>query len=179
MPYFTWFGNRSGLTPLSLPNNMYLGMATAAFFCILHGIIPGLLYDMLPYQVHFAPYTLPHFAETSQILIFTFAAFWIFRKKIAVKATITLDIDWFYRRPAKWAQRIFLEDLESAFNKVEALTGDGVRKLSMLSKNPMLIFAKSGEKYFSPDNYRPDIQTMILLALYSFVLFSLWGLLSH
>ena len=179
LPYFTWYGNRSGLTPLSLPNNMYLGMIAAAFFCILHGIIPGLLYDMLPYQAHFAPYTLPHLAETSQILIFTFAAFLIFRKKIAVIATITLDIDWFYRRPAKWAQRIFLEDLEGAFNKVEALTGDEVRKLSMLSKNPMLIFAKSGEKYFSPDTYRPAIQTMILLALYSFVLFSLWGLLSH
>lgn len=179
LPYFTWYGNRNGLTPLSLPNNMYLGMIAAAFFCILHGIIPGLLYDMLPYQAHFAPYNLPHFVETSQILIFTFAAFWIFRKEIAVKATITLDIDWFYRRPAKWAQRIFLEGPESAFNKVEALTGEVVSKLSMLSKNPMLMFAKSGEKYFNPDIYRPAVQIMILLAVYSFVLFGLWGLLSR
>ena len=149
------------------------------FFCLLHGIMPGLLYDMLPYKVHFAPYTFPHLVETSQILIFTFVAFWIFRKKVAGEVGITLDVDWFYRRPARWVQRIFLEDLETAFNKVETLSMDIVGKLSLLSKNPMLIFTKSGGKYFSPDTYRPAIQTLILLVLFSFVLISFWGLLSH
>ncbi|TSA47137.1 MAG: Na(+)/H(+) antiporter subunit D [Deltaproteobacteria bacterium] len=179
LPYATWYGENRGLSPLPPPRNMYFAMAAAAFFCLLHGIMPGLLYDMLPYQVHFAPYTFPHLVETSQILIFTFAAFWIFRKKVAGEVGITLDVDWFYRRPARWVQRIFLEDLETAFNKVEALSMDIVGKLSLLSKNPMLIFTKSGGKYFSPDTYRPAIQTLIVLVLFSFVLISFWGLLSH
>jgi len=134
---------------------------------------------MLPYKVHFAPYTLSHLVETSQILIFTFVAFWIFRAKLAGEAGITLDVDWFYRKPAKWVKRIFLEDLETAFNKVETLSMGIVDKLSLLSKNPMVIFTKSGGKYFSPDTYRQAIQTLIMLALFSFVLISLWGLSRH
>lgn len=179
LPYGTWYGEDRGISPLPPPRNMYFAMAAAAFFCLLHGIMPGLLYDMLPYQAHFAPYTFPHLVETSQILIFTFVAFWIFRKQLAGEVGITLDVDWFYRRPARWVQRIFLEDLETAFNKVETLSMDIVGKLSLLSKNPMLIFTKSGGKYFSPDTYRPAIQTLIVLVLFSFVLISFWGLLSH
>jgi multicomponent Na+:H+ antiporter subunit D len=134
---------------------------------------------MLPYAVHFAPYTFSHLVETSQILIFTFAAFWIYRVQLAGEAGITLDVDWFYRRPARWVQRIFLEDLEAAFTKVETLSMDIVIKISQLSKNPMLIVNKSGGKYFSPDTYRPGIQTLILLVLIIFVLISFWGLVSH
>jgi multicomponent Na+:H+ antiporter subunit D len=160
LPYFTWYGDNRGISPLPPPRNMYLAMSTAAFFCMLHGIMPGLLYDILPYEVHFIPYTLPHLVETSQILIFTFVAFWIFRKQLAGEAGITLDVDWFYRKPARWVQRIFLEDLETAFNKVETLSMEVVDKLSLLSKNPMLIFTKSGGKYFSPDTCRPAIQTL-------------------
>jgi multicomponent Na+:H+ antiporter subunit D len=177
LPYAAWYGENRGLTPLPLPRNMYLAMAAAAFFCLLHGIMPGLLYDMLPYRVGFTPYTMPHLVETSQILIFTFIAFWIFRKKIAGEALITLDMDWFYRKPAGWAQRIFLYDLEAAFNMVETFTVKAARELAMLSRNPMAIFGP-GEKYFSPDIYRPALQTLIVSALLIFVLFSIWGLLT-
>ena len=179
LPYGAWYGENRGLSPLPPPRNMYLGMAAAAFFCILHGVAPGLLYGMLPYSVHFAPYTFSHVVETSQILIFTFAAFWVIRKQLAGEAGITLDVDWFYRRPARWVQKIFLEDLEAAFTKVETLSMDLVGKLSLLSKNPMLIFTKSGGKYFSPDTYRPGIRTLLLLVLFTFVLISFWGLLGH
>jgi len=176
LPYGAWYGEDRGISPLPPPRNMYFAMAAAAFFCLLHGIMPGLLYGMLPYKVHFAPYTLPHLVETSQILLFTFVAFWIFRAKMAGEAGITLDVDWFYRRPAKWAQRIFLEDLEAAFNKVESMTIDTARKLALLGNNPMALFARSaGEKNFSPDAYRPALQMLIILALFSFILLSAWG----
>jgi multicomponent Na+:H+ antiporter subunit D len=177
LPYGTWFGEDRGLSPLTPPRNMYLAMGAAAFFCLLHGIMPGRLYGMLPYKVDFAPYTLPHLVETSQILVFTFVAFWIFRAKVAGEAGITLDVDWFYRRPAKWAQRIFLEDLEAAFNKVESMTIDTARKLALIGSNPMALFARSAvEKNFSPDAYRPALQMLIILALFSFILLSAWGL---
>jgi len=176
LPYGAWFGEDRGISPLPPPRNMYLGMTAAAFFCVLHGVAPGLLYDKLPYVVHFAPYTFSHIVETSQILIFTFAAFWVLRNQIAGKAGITLDVDWFYRRPARWVQRIFLEDLEAAFNKVETLSMEIVSKLSLFSNNPMRIFTKSGEKHFSPDTYRPGIQRLILLVLFIFVLIGVWEL---
>ena len=179
LPYGVWYGADCGVSPLPPPRNMYLGMAAAAFFCILFGVAPGLLYDMLPGAVHFAPYTFSHVMETSQILIFTFAAFWIFRGQVAGDAGITLDVDWFYRRPARWVRRIFVEDLDAVFNKADALSMDMVGRLSTLSKNPMRIFTGAGEKYFSPDAARPRIHTLILLVLFVFVLISLFGLLRH
>jgi multicomponent Na+:H+ antiporter subunit D len=178
LPYATWFGEQRGLSPLPPPPNMHLAMAAAAFFCVGYGIMPGLLYAILPYPVRFAPYTLPHLVETAQILIFTFAAFWIFRWKLAGEARITLDVDWFYRRPARWVQRVFLEDLETAFDRVETLTVHAAGKLALLSKNPLALFGAS-EKTFSPDTFRPALQTLILLALFSFVLFGAWGFLNQ
>jgi multicomponent Na+:H+ antiporter subunit D len=175
LPYGTWFGENRGLSALPLPRNMYLAMAAAAFFCILYGIMPGLLYAILPYPVSFAPYTLPHLVETAQILLFTFAAFWIFRQQVAGEAGITLDVDWFYRRPARWVQRVFLEDLEAAFNRVERLMVHAAGKLALLSKNPLAIFG-AGEKNFSPDIHRPPLNTLILSVLLSFLLFACGGL---
>jgi len=177
LPYGVWYGEESGVSALPPPRNMYLGMAAAAFFCILHGVAPGLLYEMLPYPVHYVPYTSAHLVEISQGAIFTFAAFWIFRKQGAGEVGITLDVDWFYRRPAGWVRRVFVEDLDAAFNKVDALSMDVVGKLSTLSRNPMRIFTDAGGKYFSPDAHRPKIHTLILLVLSVFVLIGILGLL--
>ena len=179
LPYGVWYGKDAGASAIPPPRNMYLGMAAAGFICILHGVAPGLLYEMLPYAVHFVPYTFAHLVEVSQIAIFTFAAFWIFRKLGAGEAGITLDVDWFYRRPARWVRRIFVDDLDAAFNRVDALSMDMVAKLSVLSKNPMRIFTRAGDEYFSPDTYRPKIQPLILLVLFIFVLIGFLGLLSH
>ena len=176
LPYGTWFGKERGLSPTAPPGNMVLAMGTAAFFCTLYGIMPGLLYRMLPCQVDFAPYTLRHLVETSQILIFTFVAFWIFRAKVAGEAGMTLDLDWFYRRPSTWARRLFLEDLEDAFNGVEAFLADAVRKLVLLSGNPMKFLpGSSREEAFDPDRHRPALERLIILTLCGFILLSSWG----
>jgi len=58
-------------------------------------------------------------AISGSILIFTFFGFWIFRKKLAGEPTITLDVDWLYRRPVQWARKFFLEGLEAVFDRVE------------------------------------------------------------
>jgi multicomponent Na+:H+ antiporter subunit D len=179
LPYGVWYGKDCGLSPVPPPRNMHLGMGVAAFFCILHGVAPGRLYDMLPYAVRFEPYTPAHLVEISQGVIFTFFAFWILRKQAAGEAGITLDVDWFYRRPAGWVRKVFTEDLEAAFDRVEALSMDVAGKLATLSKNPMRIFRGSDGEYFSPDAYRPKIHTLIVLVLLAFVLVSVLGLLRH
>ncbi len=179
LPYFTWYGTSRNLSPAPLPRNMYLAMAAAAFFCLFHGLVPGQLYDMLPHPVSYAPYNYPHLVETAQILIFTFAAFWFYRQELAGKAGITLDVDWFYRRPADWARRVFLEGTENVFNRVETYTVNGASRLVLFSKNPLLPFAPApGQKEYSPDAYRPSLQTLILAAMCGFILVSLWAFLA-
>ncbi len=177
LPYGVWYGKEAGASPVPPPRNMYVGMGAAAFFCTLFGVAPGLLYDMLPYAVRFNPFTFAHFVETSQIGIFTFAAFWVFGRQVSGAPGITLDVDWFYRRPARWARRIFIEELNSAFDRVEELSMGVAGKLAALSGNPMRLFTGTGGKTFSPDTYRPKTHTLILLALFIFVLVGLFGLL--
>ena len=72
-------------------------MGVTAFLCTLLGVYPKILYDLLPYPVHYEPYTPGHVVAMSQLLLFTFVAFWLFRRMLHGEPTIILDTDWFYR----------------------------------------------------------------------------------
>ncbi len=81
------------------PWNMQAAMIIAAFFCLLIGSYLPFLYNMLPHSgVAFHPYDTYHLSETLQILAFTALAFYFFHKKIGPEASISLDLDWFYRK---------------------------------------------------------------------------------
>jgi multicomponent Na+:H+ antiporter subunit D len=125
LPYFTWFGTpRDDIKPSKTPINMIIAMAVAAFLCTLFGVAPSLLYMHLPYPVDYNPYTVYHLVETTQILIFTFIAFWVLRHKLAGEETIALDTDWFYRKYAGTYRRIFVDGVNSIFEGVEVFLSE-------------------------------------------------------
>ena len=101
LPYFIWFGKDSGVEAKDAPWNMNLGMAIAAFLCFFLGVFPEYLYKMLPFPVHYHPYTAYHLAETMQLLGFTGLGFFIMVKKLKPKPKMNLDLDWFYRKGAR------------------------------------------------------------------------------
>jgi len=101
LPYFIWFGKDSGVQAKDAPWNMNLGMAIAAFMCIFMGIYPDYLYKMLPFPVHYHPYTAYHISETLQLMGFTGLGFFIMVKKLKPMPKMNLDIDWFYRKGAR------------------------------------------------------------------------------
>lgn len=97
--YFMFFGPDRGLEPIKLPKNMYVAMAGGAFLCTLYGVAPNLLYNNLPYAVDYIPYTFDHVVSTVQLLAATLIVFWIFLPKLATKPSLSIDTDWFYRKP--------------------------------------------------------------------------------
>jgi len=99
LPYFTFFGPDKGIEVRPLPMNMLVAMGVGALLCIIYGIFPSLLYNLLPYGAQYQPYTLDHVLSGTELLIGTGLAFWLLRDKLAGKPTISLDTDWFYRRP--------------------------------------------------------------------------------
>ena len=158
---------------------MIFAMGLVAFFCILHGIIPSLLYKLLPYPVHFNPYSIPHLVETVQILIFVFIGFWLFREKLRPHSGITLDFDWFFRRPAGIFHRIFVEGVDSIFKWSTDRMMDLVARSSRLAKNPVSLFSRDqSNTAFSPDASRPRIQSILIFVLLTFILLVLIGLLA-
>jgi len=103
VPYFIWFGKNLPRTEVweraaEPPVNMIVAMAVTSALCIFIGCYTPYLYRMLPYPVDFDPYTAYHISETLQILLFTGAGFFLLLQKLRPEPTISLDLDWFYRK---------------------------------------------------------------------------------
>jgi multicomponent Na+:H+ antiporter subunit D len=97
-PWFVFFQKDSGLRPTDPPWNMRAAMLLFAGLCIGIGILPGPLYAMLPFKVDFVPYTGSHVVFQLQLLLFSGLAFFLMLGWLRRTLTITLDIDWLYRR---------------------------------------------------------------------------------
>lgn len=82
-----------------LPKNMYAAMIVGAFLCTFFGIFPETIYRWMPYPTDFVPYTWNHLATSVELLVMTAVAFWVLFPKLAGQATVSLDTDWFYRKP--------------------------------------------------------------------------------
>ena len=123
---------------LNSPVNMLIGMGILAFLCILLGVFPKILYNLLPYPVEFVPYTLTRVFSLTQMFIFTFLGFWLLRKLVVGHPTYTLDTDWLVRIPGK----LFLQFCDGpllAFGtfldrKITKITGNFIVKI----RNPDL-----------------------------------------
>ena len=101
VPFFAFFAQDSGIRCKEAPLNMLVAMGLTAAPCILIGVFPKPLYDMLPYAVSYEPYTVGHVITQGQLLLWSGLAFTLLMLKGVyppeLKA-VNLDIDWVYRR---------------------------------------------------------------------------------
>ena len=192
LPYFTWFGPKASLTPAPVPWSMYLGMLITAGLNVAIGVYPSLLYGLLPFPVQYQPYTLLHVTGTSQLLFFTGLGFWLLLGKLGGEATITLDSDWFYRRPSRLAYRLAIGSVNRLFASVESLVLRLSRFLARVSHNPVgyllvtlraMMFHLWGNGYgrsepttYDPDQYRLPVGMIVLVLLMCFVGLLAWNL---
>ena len=144
VPFFTFFGEDSEIRTTEPPFNMRLAMGIAAILCIFLGVYPAPLYQILPYPVHYEPYTAFHVVGMLQLLMFGALAFTLLILSgyyPPEMRAINLDTDWFYRKGAT----AFLWFINGPMAKV----GSGLRRVcfetipnffSSLSKNPMAVF---------------------------------------
>ena len=73
-------------------------MVLFSAICIGLGVLPGPLYALLPYEVDYVPYTASHVVFQLQLLLFSGLAFFLMLGWLQRTLTITLDVDWLYRR---------------------------------------------------------------------------------
>ena len=97
-PWFVFFQKDSGLRPPDPPLNMRLAMILFSALCIGVGVFPGPLYSILPFPVDYVPYTAAHVLTMLQLLLFSGLAFFICLPLMKRTLTISLDVDWLYRR---------------------------------------------------------------------------------
>jgi len=188
LPYFTWFGPQRSLEPAGSLGGMHLGMLFAAAINIAIGIYPALLYRVLPFPVDYRPYTPAHVLETLQLLVFTGLGFWLLLGKLAAEPTITLDVDWFYRRPARVAYRLAVLAVDQFFTSWEFLALRVTRVLARASSDPIGYFlvlpALLARRLsieiipgaYDPDRYRPPVGFIVLVLLMCLAGLLVWNL---
>lgn len=96
-PWFVFFQKDSGLRPKDAPWNMGLAMGIFAALCILLGVYPQPLYDLLPYPVTYVPYKGAKVVYYLQLLLFSGLAFFLLLPLMRRTLTISLDWDWVWR----------------------------------------------------------------------------------
>jgi multicomponent Na+:H+ antiporter subunit D len=193
LPYFTWFSKpvyEKNVKPVPLPPGMYVAMGLTAALCIVIGVYPQLLYNILPYPVDYNPYTANHIVEAVQILVFTGIGFYLLINQLKGKNTISLDTDWFYRRPAKLAYHVFVDSISRFFGWVESKILQLVKSVLKVSTNPMGYLSNTigsagkrvggvtGKDHadYDPDKQRMPLEFMGLLVLLVFIGLLAWSL---
>lgn len=143
IPFFAFFSHDSGIRTKEAPANMLLAMGIAAFLCLLIGIFPGPLYNILPNPVDYVPYTSTHVVDQLQLLFFSALAFTLLIRSGIYPAEIravNLDTDWFYRKGA----RAFMWALNNPMAKIGSWTSRTVfdtipSALARASLNPLAV----------------------------------------
>ena len=131
VPYFIWFG-KNNCKPETWdraaepPWNMNAAMTIASILCVFIGCYTPYLYQMLPYPVDYHPYTSYHVSETLQILLFTAVGFFLLIKKLVPDPTISLDMDWFYRKGGRavlWLAQKPIQFVDTCVGEIYRVAG--------------------------------------------------------
>ena len=114
---------------------MLIAMGMAAFLCIGIGVLPGPLYDLLPFNAPYHPYTGDHVTSALGILLFTGLGFFMLLKKLDPEPTISVDTDWFYRKGA----RVFMWVASRPIQATDNAWGEFYRYCGMM---PLMTFSR-------------------------------------
>ena len=133
-PWFVFFHKDAGLRPDDPPWNMRAAMVLLAFICMALGVAPGPLYAILPYKVEFEPYSASHVLVQLQLLLFSGLPFFLLLPWLKRTLTITLDVDWIYRRLGPMTDTVLRAAATSATtalsNQITAREGELAHRFS-------------------------------------------------
>ena len=137
-PWFVFFHRDKKLEATDPPIFMLIPMISLSFICIMIGIFPNLLYILLPYSVDYIPYTGNHVVSQLHLLLFSGLAFFMALKYLERTLTITLDIDYLYRRKYTFIMLIFSKIVYYFVSILENLKHTKINKKLYLIENTLL-----------------------------------------
>jgi multicomponent Na+:H+ antiporter subunit D len=136
--YFTFFEKNEKIHAKEAPWNMQGAMILTAFLCILIGVVPGILFNILPYaSVDYPAYTPSHIIGVLQLFLFAGLIFMIAKKTFSPHRWIILDFDYFYRRILQVIAWLCMGPLNDLRLRIQDSFSRVVRALIYLSKDPL------------------------------------------
>ncbi|MGN1333747.1 MAG: Na(+)/H(+) antiporter subunit D [Anaerovoracaceae bacterium] len=82
-----------------VPLNMKIAMVMGTAGCVLIGVMPSLIYGLTPFGSDGHPFTVDHVTQYIELFAAATVVFVMFIDHMAPHKAITLDFDWFYRKP--------------------------------------------------------------------------------
>ena len=123
------------------------------------GVWPEPLYALLPLDVKFKPYTGYHVVEMLQLLLFSGLAFFVLLPFMKRTLTISLDIDWFWRRLGARLAREFT----TRGNRARGLTAE--RLQDRMAKALETVFHFHGPKGILARTWDTGATTLLIVGL--------------
>lgn len=169
MIYFIFFGEDKGVEiKRELPKNMMAAMAIGAALCVIYGVYPDLLYRFLPYGSEYVAYTTDHVLQYVQLLAATSIPFFILLPKMAPKIGLTLDFDWFYRRPLIGIVKFFSYMVSALRISLGRFFREIYERFGDIAANPLTVIGPPQDSEdeiagYDPDSYRTLIGEPMLL----------------
>ena len=138
--YFVFFGKADGGTERNtvlevkpVPLNMKIAMVMGTAGCVIIGVMPDLLYGLTPFGSDGHPFTVDHVTQYIELFSAATLAFVMYIRHMAPHVAITLDFDWFYRKPlaaaVRWTSGVVSGLFESCGRLVSKLVTAGSRYL--------------------------------------------------
>ncbi len=98
--YFVFFGKaENDVACKKVPAYMNIAIVLGAALCVITGVLPDLGYSLMPNQTVGHPFTAHHILEYIGLFIGATIPFVLLIKKMAPHDYLSLDFDWFYRKP--------------------------------------------------------------------------------
>ena len=138
--YFVFFGKADGGTERNtvlevkpVPLNMKIAMVMGTAGCVIIGVMPDLLYGLTPFGSDGHPFTVDHVTQYIELFSAATLAFVMYIRHMAPHVAITLDFDWFYRKPlaaaVRWTSGAVSGLFETCGRLVSRLVAAGSRYL--------------------------------------------------
>jgi multicomponent Na+:H+ antiporter subunit D len=173
IPYFAFFAHDSGKRCAEAPPNMLAAMAITAALCVGIGVYPDPLYAILPFAVHYEPYTGGHVLTQLQLLVFSALAFSVLMRTGIYPPEmrlVNLDSDWLYRVVAAKLCRTAAQGLAGALAATGAAANyarRGVGARVRYLHGPSGVFARS----WPSGAMGASVMAMLLALLLSYYVF--------
>lgn len=186
IPYFAWisgpdYAGRPDFKYRKAPMNMNIAMGLSAGLCILFGVAPFLLYDLLPYSVDYQPFRAYPIAESLLTMSATLFVFYWLRSKL-LKTVVLPDLDAPFRALMPWVRRLFLDLPWAVFEKIEVIIETITRRVVEALRNPLAWLQRgsgnaNGTHANAAESFTPAIEVVMGLVLFTFIVLGVFLLL--
>lgn len=119
LTYFVFFNKpKEEIEAKEVPLHMQAAMGITAFLCVLFGLYPKLLFNVLPfefakYHIEYHTFSVAHVTGVSQLMMMTAIVFFLGLKYFEPHRRITFDVDYFYRKAGNFIIWIFVNPVSS------------------------------------------------------------------